>query len=105
MAVSDLLKIAGYTVQEACDGMDAFQRLQSMTSPPSLVLTDVMMPRMTGPQLARQIYATMPAIQVLYMSGYSDHILEPVGGRPLAFIRKPFTATDLTRKVRETLKA
>src|SRR5678815_3652522 len=104
MAVSDLLKIAGYTVQEACDGMDAFQRLQSMTSPPSLVLTDVMMPRMTGPQLARQIYATMPAIQVLYMSGYSDHILEPVGGRPLAFIRKPFTATDLTRKVRETLK-
>ena len=105
MAVSDLLKIAGYTVQEACDGMDAFQRLQSMTSPPSLVLTDVMMPRMTGPQLAKQIYATMPAIQVLYMSGYTDHILEPLGGRPLAFIRKPFTATDLTRKVRETLKA
>jgi two-component system, cell cycle sensor histidine kinase and response regulator CckA len=104
MAVSDMLKIAGYTVHEACDGMDAFQRLQSMISPPSLVLTDVMMPRMTGPQLVKQIYVTMPAIQVLYMSGYTDHNLEPVGGRPLAFIRKPFTATDLTRKVREALK-
>jgi len=105
MAVSDMLKIAGYTVQEACDGLDAFQRLQGMTSPPSLVLTDVMMPRMTGPQLANQIYATMPAIQVLYMSGYTDHVLEPVDGRPLAFIRKPFTAKELTRKVCETLKA
>jgi two-component system, cell cycle sensor histidine kinase and response regulator CckA len=105
MAVSDMLKIAGYDVQEACDGMDAFTRLQGMTSPPSLVLTDVMMPRMTGPQLAKQIYATMPAIQVLYMSGYTDHVLEPVGGRPLAFIRKPFTAKELTRKVCETLKA
>ena len=105
MAISDMLKIAGYTVQEACDGMDALQRLQGMTSLPSLVLTDVMMPRMTGPQLAKQIHATMPAIQVLYMSGYTAHSLEPVGGRPLAFIRKPFTAKELTHKVRETLKA
>lgn len=105
MAVSDMLKIAGYAVQEACDGLDAFQRLQGMPSPPSLVLTDVMMPRMTGPQLAKQIYAIMPAIQVLYMSGYTDHVLEPVDGRPLAFIRKPFTAKELTRKVCETLKA
>jgi two-component system, cell cycle sensor histidine kinase and response regulator CckA len=105
MAVSDMLKIAGYTVQEACDGMDALKCLQGMTSPPSLVMTDVMMPRMTGPQLAKQIYAIMPAIQILYMSGYTDHILEPVAGRTLAFIRKPFTARELTRKVSETLKA
>ena len=105
MAVSDMLKMAGYTVQEASDGIDALQRLKDMTPPPSLVLTDVMMPRMTGPQLAKQIYATMPAIQILYMSGYTDRILEPVGGRKLSFIRKPFTATELTRKVGETLNA
>lgn len=105
MAVSDMLKIAGYTVREASDGMDALQRLREMTSPPHLVLTDVMMPRMTGPQLAKQIYATMPAIQILYMSGYTDCILEPVGDRKLSFIRKPFTAAELTRKVGETLKA
>ena len=104
MAVSDMLKLAGYVVQEACDGMDALRRLQGMTAPPSLVLTDVMMPRMTGPQLAKQICTIVPAIQVLYMSGYTDHILEPVGGRPLAFLRKPFTAKELTRKVCEILK-
>jgi hypothetical protein len=39
------------------------------------------------------------------MSGYTDSILEPVGGRPLAFIRKPFTAKELTRKVSESMKA
>ena len=105
MAVSDMLKLAGYTVEAACDGIDALQRLQDMTPPPNLVLTDVMMPRMTGPQLAKQIYATMPAIQILYMSGYTDRILEPVGGRKLSFIRKPFTATELTTKVGETFIA
>ena len=105
MAVSDMLKIAGYTVQEACDGIDALERLKDMNPPPTLVLTDVMMPRMTGPQLAKQIYARMPSIQILYMSGYTDRILEPVGDRKLSFIRKPFTATELTRKVGETLNA
>jgi two-component system cell cycle sensor histidine kinase/response regulator CckA len=103
MAVSDMLKIAGYHVQEACDGMDALQRLQNMASPPHLVLTDVMMPRMTGPQLAAQIQTIMPKTKVLFMSGYSDQILEPVGGRPLAFVHKPFSAKELIRKVRDTL--
>ena len=105
MAVSDMLKIAGYMVEEASDGMEALQRLQTMTSPPNLVLTDVMMPRMTGPQLAKQIYAMMPAVPILYMSGYADRILEPVGDRMLAFIRKPFTSKELTRKVSESLNA
>jgi len=103
MAVSDMLTMAGYTVQEAGDGMEALERLRTMPTPPSLVLTDVMMPRMTGPQLAKQIYAMMPTVQILYMSGYTDRILEPVGGR-LAFIRKPFTANELTRKVAESMK-
>jgi two-component system, cell cycle sensor histidine kinase and response regulator CckA len=104
MAVRDMLTIAGYTVREASDGIDALQRLQTMTSPPSLVLTDVMMPRMTGPQLAKQIDTMMPAVQILYMSGYTDRMLEPVGSRKLAFIRKPFTAKELTRQISETLK-
>ncbi|HTL62370.1 MAG TPA: response regulator [Nitrospira sp.] len=104
MAVSDMLTMAGYTVQEAGDGMEALERLQRMTTPPTLVLTDVMMPRMTGPQLAKQIHAVMPAVQILYMSGYTDRILEPIGGR-LAFIRKPFTARELIRKVSESMNA
>jgi CheY-like chemotaxis protein len=102
MAVSDMLTMAGYTVHEAGDGMEALERLQTMAMPPSLVLTDVLMPRMTGPQLAKQIQVMMPTLQILYMSGYADRILEPVRGR-LAFIRKPFTAKELIRKVSETM--
>ncbi|HLZ34718.1 MAG TPA: ATP-binding protein [Nitrospira sp.] len=103
IAVSDMLKRAGYQVQEACDGIDALRQLQSMTSSPHLTLTDVMMPRMTGPQFVKQIQAFMPATKVLYMSGYTDQVLEPVGDQPLAFIPKPFSAKELIHKVRETL--
>lgn len=103
MAVGDTLKRAGYSVQEACDGIDAFQRLQSMKVPPLLVLTDVMMPRMTGPQLAKQIHSIMPSVQVLYMSGYPDEIPESVGNKRVAFISKPFNAGELLRAIRETL--
>lgn len=103
IAVSDMLKRAGYLVQEACDGIDALQRLRSMTSSPHLTLTDVMMPRMTGPQFVKQIQAFLPGTKVLYMSGYTDQVLEPAGSQPLAFISKPFSANDLIRKVRETL--
>ena len=104
MAVRDMLTTAGYRVREACDGMDAFQELQRMVAPPHLVLTDVMMPRMTGPQLANEIQAVMPGVEVLFMSGYSDQILEPVPGRRLAFLAKPFSARELLQKVRETLE-
>ena len=57
LAVSDMLKRAGYQVQEACDGLDALRQMQGMTSSPRLTITDVMMPRMTGPQFAKQIHA------------------------------------------------
>ncbi len=98
-----MLKRAGFVVHEACDGMDALQQLRNMTSSPHLTLTDVMMPRMTGPQFVKQIQAFMPTTKVLYMSGYTDQVLEPVGDQPLAFIPKPFSANELIRKVRETL--
>lgn len=103
MAVSDMLKSAGYDVQEASDGVDACQRLKFMAARPSLILTDVMMPRMTGHQLAKQVYEMMPDIPILYMSGYSDQNLEPVGNRPLSFIAKPFRANDLIRSIRNLL--
>ena len=103
LAVSDMLKRAGYQVQEACDGLDALRKVQSLPSSPHLTLTDVMMPRMTGPQFARQIHAVMPTTKILYMSGYTDHVLEPIGTQPLAFIQKPFTRSELIHKIRETL--
>lgn len=104
MAVSDMLKHAGYQVQEACDGVDALRKMRGMASSPHLAITDVMMPRMTGPQFVRQIHAAMPTTKVLYMSGYTDQMLEPIEGQTLRFIQKPFSASELMRKVRETLR-
>ena len=103
VAVRDMLRGTGYEVQEAADGIEALSLLGNGTVLPQLVLTDVMMPRMTGPQLAKRIDALMPTVKVLYMSGYANEILESVRGQPLAFIPKPFNSRDLLRKVRETL--
>jgi signal transduction histidine kinase len=103
LAVSDMLKTEGFCVEEACDGVEALRLLHDMTSPPHLVLTDVMMPRMTGPQLAAQIEAATPGIHILYMSGYSDQILQSADGRRPAFIAKPFSGRELIRAVREAL--
>lgn len=102
-AVADMLRVAGYDVLESCDGLDALEHLRKMASPPALVLTDVMMPRMTGPQLAAQIEAMMPGVRLLYMSGYSDQILEPLDGTRRSFIAKPFRRDHLIRRIRETL--
>jgi nitrogen-specific signal transduction histidine kinase/CheY-like chemotaxis protein len=102
-AVRDMLRRTGYEVQEAADGIEALSLLSKATVYPRLVLTDVMMPRMTGPQLAKRIDALMPTVKVLYMSGYANESLESVRGQRLAFIPKPFSSRDLLRKVRETL--
>jgi signal transduction histidine kinase/CheY-like chemotaxis protein len=103
LAVGDMLKRAGYQVQEASDGLDALQQLCSMAATPHLTITDVMMPRMSGPQLVRHLHSVMPAAKVLYMSGYAGEALEPVGEQPVAFIQKPFGARELLRKVREVI--
>jgi len=103
VAVRDMLRQTGYQVQEAADGIEALSLLSKATVYPQLILTDVMMPRMTGPQLAKRIDALMPMVKVLYMSGYANESLESVKGQRLAFIPKPFNSRDLLRKVRETL--
>jgi CheY-like chemotaxis protein len=101
--VGDMLRAHGYTVREASDGADALQILPSISDPLHLILTDVMMPRMTGPQLVKRIEPLLPTAKVLYMSGYTGDILEAATDQPLAFIQKPFTAQVLVKKVRETL--
>ncbi|BFU95512.1 MAG: hypothetical protein NTNFB02_22340 [Nitrospira sp.] len=102
-AVADMLRLDGYDVRESCDGLNALEHLRRMAAPPALVLADVMMPRMTGPQLAVQIEAMMPGVRLLYMPGYSDQILDPLDGRMRSFIAKPFRRDHLIRQVRETL--
>ncbi len=95
----------GYTVLEAPDGDTALQLAAKHHGPIHLLLTDVVMPGVSGPQLADQLVRLRPGIKVLYASGYSDDaiihhgILEP----GIAYLQKPFTRDALALKVREVL--
>ncbi len=95
----------GYTIIEACDGEDALARYVRHTGRVALLLTDIIMPRMSGPDLAQRIQAMQPDIRVLYISGYTDSTLvhESVATESVAFLQKPFTPDALARKVREVL--
>lgn len=70
----------------------------------NLVLTDVVMPGMSGPDLARHLAGRRPEVKVVFVSGYTDDAIVQVGVQPeTAFLHKPFTANALGRKLRETL--
>ncbi len=97
------LERCGYTILEA-NGQDALDLMRRYEGPIHLLLTDVVMPDMTGPQLAQALRALKPDLHVLYMSGYTDAMLRSTlvqaGG---AYLQKPFTIAELSLKVRETL--
>jgi CheY-like chemotaxis protein len=96
---------SGYTVLTAGDGEEALRLSAQHAGEIHLLLTDVIMPRLGGRQLAERLVAVRPGLRVLYMSGYTDDaivhhgVLEP----DTQLLSKPFTASDLRRKVREVL--
>jgi len=100
-----MLEGLGYTVLEAARAEDAFTAARDHPDPIHLMLTDVVMPGISGDGLAERVVQLRPSIRVLYMSGYTDDaivrngILQP-GNR---FLQKPFTMESLARKVREAL--
>jgi CheY-like chemotaxis protein len=97
------LEMSGYRVIEARDGVEALHLVRSLTGTIDLLLTDVVMPFMTGPELAEQVTAFFPRIKVLYMSGYSDREFEDASVTPSAgnYLQKPFSPRVLTAKLRE----
>ena len=101
----ELLEKSGYTVLEAGDGLEALEIGQQHKGPIHLLLTDVVMPRMGGPALAKSAAVLHPELKVLYMSGYTGH---SDAGRALLsaeseLLQKPFTRDALLRKMREML--
>jgi len=100
-----LLEPAGYTVLGAATGEEALRLLERHEAPVHLLLSDVVMPGMSGRHLAERLAQTRPGMKVLYMSGYTgDTILRHgVLEAQTPFLNKPFTAAALLRKVREVL--
>lgn len=99
-----MLSSQGYQVIEARDGADAIQLAQQATSI-DLVFTDVIMPQMSGRQVAERISSLRPGIKVLYTSGYTDDQIAQQGimSSNIHFLQKPFSTASLTAKLREVL--
>jgi PAS domain S-box-containing protein len=104
--VCDILQRLGYTTLQAGDGMAALQVAADYAGPIHLLVTDVVMPRMSGRALADHLCALRPALKVLYLSGYIDDAIVRNGMPPGAtFLQKPFMPDALATKVRATLIA
>ena len=111
IAVRDLVRIMleanGYRVVTVHDAEEAARLCTARPGGVDLLLTDVVMPGLSGRALAEQLAELAPGLRVLFMSGYSDEAVHRHGvlGHSAAFLEKPFTERTLTRKVREVLDA
>jgi PAS domain S-box-containing protein len=103
--VHETLRLHGYKVLEARHGIEALLTSAKYAGPIHLLLTDVVMPQMSGPEVAEKILTVRPEIKVLFMSGYPDHPVFDQGGvnRQTGFLPKPFSPPVLVQKVREVL--
>ena len=103
--VRDYLRKSGYRVLDAADGIQALAVAAAHIAPIHILVTDVVMPRLSGRELVTRITAARPELKILYISGYTDDsifrhgVLE--GG--VAFLQKPFNLKDLTQKIRQVL--
>ena len=100
--ICQILLQHGYRVLEAANGIEALEICNSYQDhPPGL--TDVVMPRMDGGELAEQIHRRDPQMPMIFMSGYSDEAVVRSIARLAVFLAKPFTSVTLTQKIREVL--
>jgi two-component system, cell cycle sensor histidine kinase and response regulator CckA len=103
--VRNLLMLNGYRVLEAADGSEAMDICRQHPGEIQLVVTDLVMPGMSGRVLAERLAKEQPKVKILYMSGYTDDSVVHTGVAQagLAFLQKPFSPTTFTHKVREVL--
>lgn len=104
--IADCLTQMGYRVLHADDGDHALTAAAEFQGPIDLLLTDVRMPEMSGPELASKLLPLRPAMKVIYVSGYPNDIVAIHGspGPDIVFLAKPFTIKLLAAKLREVLE-
>jgi PAS domain S-box-containing protein len=100
-----LLQEHGYTVVEADDGKSALEWAESHPQPVDLLLTDVVMKRMSGPELVERLHASRPALKIVYMSGYTGELIaeREMLHRGITLLEKPFSRTALLNTIQATL--
>jgi hypothetical protein len=103
--VRETLERHGYKVLDAPGPMEARQVAENYRSAIHLLITDVVLPKVSGRELAVQMVRARPAMKVLYMSGYTDSAIVNIGilTKEVAFLQKPFTPAALIDKVRDVL--
>jgi CheY-like chemotaxis protein len=103
--IDEVLTARGYQVLAASRGMDALQIAEFVDDDIHLLVTDVVMPQMSGREVVMRLAPGRPNMRVLYLSGYTDDLILQHGALEpgAAFLQKPFGATDLATKVREVL--
>jgi signal transduction histidine kinase/ActR/RegA family two-component response regulator len=102
--ICQALSVSGCTVLSAPEAQEALRILSQQKGVIDLLITDVIMPGMNGPALAKQVRALRPETKILYMTGYSGEFVRSDMLIPgVSFIQKPFTPADLRRKIRKML--
>jgi signal transduction histidine kinase/ActR/RegA family two-component response regulator len=103
---SEFLKASGYTVLVARDGMDALAIAETRRGLIHVLVTDVVMPRMRGTELARRVKRRYPELKIVYMSGYLEHDSQDNDYEAESeFLQKPFSRESLLRKIREAFES
>ena len=102
-----VLAACGYTVLDVVDGHEALALADTRTGAIDLLITDVVMPGLGGPEVAEQISRRFPGIRVLFVSGYTDDavIRHGLSEQGVNFLQKPFSPPELAAKVRDVLDA
>jgi CheY-like chemotaxis protein len=104
--IEDILIQSGYSVLVASSGSETLSIWDKKADEIDLLITDVVMPGMSGSELAKKLTTDKPQLKVLYMSGYTLNVISQydMEGEGIDFIQKPFNATDLTVKIREIME-
>ncbi len=99
------LTMRGYKVLDACGGEEALELVKEHNGPIDLLISDVVMPGMEGPQLVKAMRVLMPELRVIFISGYAEESFRNSPDRPedCLFLPKPFSLKQLTSKVKEVL--